>query len=244
MRCATNAESVPRTVDSSVVDRGVGEKRGYASLLRARQAELTRELILRATAEAIAVDPLLGFSIQEVADRAGVSLRSVYRHFPGRKQLFEALYDWISTRLEVPALLRSVTTLEDLPSLAAPLFARFESEAPLVRASVLASLALGTQPATRAGWDKDVFGIFRAEMPNLDPDEARRAWAMMRLLFTSRVWLSLSERFGLDTDSAAAAIEWAARVLLEDLQRRNDDQAAAPKAINGVTPERKRLRRT
>jgi AcrR family transcriptional regulator len=239
MNSATNIAAGVTDADSRVARR-----RGYVSSLRARQADLTRELILRATAEAIAVDPLLGFSMQEVADRAGVSLRSVYRHFPGRKQLFEALYDWVSTRLEVPALLRSVTTLEDLPSLAAPLFARFDSEAPLVRASVLASLALGTQPATRAEWDRDAFAIFRAEMPNLDSDEARRAWALVRLLFTSRVWLSLSERFGLDTASAAEAIEWAARVLLEDLQRRNDDRAATPKAINSGTTTRQRLRRT
>jgi AcrR family transcriptional regulator len=239
MNSATNMAAGATDADS-----GVAQRRGYVSSLRARQAHLTRELILQATAEAIAVDPILGFSMQEVADRAGVSLRSVYRHFPGRKQLFEALYDWISSRLEVPALLRSVTTLEDLPSLAAPLFARFESEAPLVRAGVLASLALGTQPATRAEWDRDVFAIFRTEMRNLDSDEARRAWAMVRLLFTSRVWLSLSERFGLDTDSAAEAIEWAARVLLADLKRRNDDLVTTPKAISSVTTTHQRLRRT
>ena len=238
MRCATNVANVPAGVESDVAG-----KRGYSSSLRARQAELTRELILRATAEAIAEDPLFGFSMQEVADRAGVSLRSVYRHYPGRKQLFEALYDWTSSRLDVPALLRSVTTLDDLPSLAAPLFTRFESEAPLVRAGVLASLALGTQPATRAEWDKEVLVLFRAEMPNLHADEARRAWAMVRLLFTSRVWLTLSERFGLDTVSAADAVEWAARALIEDVKKRNDDRVAAPKAIGSATTTRQRLRR-
>src|SRR6266540_4076896 len=153
MRRATNVASVP----TRVVEPDVAEKRGYSSSLRDRQADLTRELILRATAEAITDDPLFGFSMQEVADRAGVSLRSVYRHYPGRKQLFEALYDWTSTRLEVPALLRSVTTVEDLPSLAAPLFARFESESSLARTSVLASLALATEPATRAVWHTETF---------------------------------------------------------------------------------------
>ncbi len=239
MRRATNVASVP----TRVVEPDVAEKRGYSSSLRDRQADLTRELILRATAEAITDDPLFGFSMQEVADRAGVSLRSVYRHYPGRKQLFEALYDWTSTRLEVPALLRSVTTVEDLPSLAAPLFARFESESSLARASVLASLALGTEPATRAEWDKETFALFRAEMSNLDSDEAHRAWAMVRLLFTSRVWLTLSERFGLETASAAEAVEWAARTLIEDMKRRNDDRVAAPEAINSVTTTRQRLRR-
>jgi AcrR family transcriptional regulator len=238
MNSATNTAGVPTESDS-----GVAQRRSYVSSLRARQADLTRELILRATAEAIAVDPVLGFSMQEVADRAGVSLRSVYRHFPGRKQLFEALYDWISAQLEVPTLLRSVTTLEDMPSLAAPLFARFESQSPMVRAGVLASLSLGTQPATRAEWDRTAGALFRAALPDLGADEVRRAWAVVRLLFTSRVWLTLSERFGLDTVSAAEAVEWATRTLLEELKRLNDERVAAPKAINNESTERKGERR-
>ncbi|HYU49724.1 MAG TPA: hypothetical protein VEO91_07355, partial [Candidatus Limnocylindria bacterium] len=116
-------------------------------------------------------------------------------------------------------------------------------ESSLARASVLASLALGTEPATRAEWDKETFALFRAEMRNLDSDEANRAWAMVRLLFTSRVWLTLSERFGLETASAAEAVEWAARTLIEDMKRRNDDRVAAPEAINSVTTTRQRLRR-
>jgi AcrR family transcriptional regulator len=239
MSHATNTASVPdRGADADVV-----ETRGYASPLRARQTELTRELILRATAAAITDDPLFGFSMQEVADRAGVSLRSVYRHYPGRKQLFEALYDWSSSRLEVPALIGSVRSLEDLPSLAAPLFTRFESESPIARAGVLASLALGTQPAMRAEWDKTAGALFRAALPNLDADEKRRAWAMVRLLFTSRVWLTLSDRFGLDTTSAADAVEWAAQALIEELKRQNDDRGATPKGIKTVTTTRQQLRR-
>lgn len=184
--------------------------------------ELTRELILRATAETVADDPLLGFSMQEVADRAGVSHRSLYRYFPNRKQLFEALYDWISERMEVPALVQSTRTLEDLSSLVRELFARFESQGPIVRAGVIASLALGTQPSRRTQWDRALERFSRQEFPNLDVEEARRAVAILRLLLSSRAWLTLSERFHFDATSAAKAVEWAMTALIDDLKHRNE----------------------
>lgn len=181
----------------------------------------------------MAEDPLLGFSMQEVARRAGVSLRSVYRHFPGRKQLFEALYDWSSERVGVPSVVASIRTLDDLPSGAKDLFARFESELPVVRAGVLASLALGTSPSRRSDWDAVVEDVFRDALPDLETEQARRGYAMLRLLFTSRVWLTLSDRFGLDTPSAAEAVEWAAETLVADLRRRNAEQSGTKSKEGG-----------
>jgi AcrR family transcriptional regulator len=217
------------------MDSNVVEKPAYTSPLRARQTALTRDLILRATAQASAADPLLGFSMQEVADRARVSLRSVYRHFPGRKQLFEALYDWTTERLEVPELVGSIKALDDMPSMAGRLFARFESEASLVRASVIASLALGMEPVTRVERDQAASALFRRELSHLPADEAGRASAVLRLLFTSRAWLTLSERYHLNTASAAEAVEWAARTLIDDLKRRNDEQIEQPATTTEAT---------
>ncbi|MGH3667927.1 MAG: TetR/AcrR family transcriptional regulator, partial [Acidimicrobiia bacterium] len=49
-----------------------------------RHAEATREVILDAAAELLRARAGADFSIQEVADRAGVTHRTVYRYFPGR----------------------------------------------------------------------------------------------------------------------------------------------------------------
>ena len=47
--------------------------------LRERQVGLTRDLIMEALAEVIAEGRLAEFSMQDVADRAGTSLRTLYR---------------------------------------------------------------------------------------------------------------------------------------------------------------------
>jgi AcrR family transcriptional regulator len=54
-------------------------------------AERNREKILAAAREAFA-DPSAEVSMAEVARRAGVGMATLYRNFPGRRELLEALY--------------------------------------------------------------------------------------------------------------------------------------------------------
>ena len=54
-------------------------------------AERNREKILAAAREAFA-DPGAEVSMAEVARRAGVGMATLYRNFPGRRELLEALY--------------------------------------------------------------------------------------------------------------------------------------------------------
>lgn len=68
--------------------------RSRADLLAALEIEPdpgTRERILAAAAELVGRDGLRGLSMDELAAQAGVSRASVYRLFPGKPALFEAL---------------------------------------------------------------------------------------------------------------------------------------------------------
>jgi AcrR family transcriptional regulator len=58
---------------------------------RRADAERNREKILAAARSAFA-DPDAEISMAEIARRAGVGMATLYRNFPGRQQLLEALY--------------------------------------------------------------------------------------------------------------------------------------------------------
>jgi AcrR family transcriptional regulator len=58
---------------------------------RRADAARNREKILAAAREAFA-DPEVEVSMAEVARRAGVGMATLYRNFPGRRELLEALY--------------------------------------------------------------------------------------------------------------------------------------------------------
>jgi AcrR family transcriptional regulator len=73
---------------------------------RRADAERNREKIL-AAARAAFVDPEAEVSMAAVARRAGVGMATLYRNFPGRRELLEALYVD-----EVDALCASVESLD------------------------------------------------------------------------------------------------------------------------------------
>lgn len=58
---------------------------------RRATAERNRDRILTAAREAFA-DPAAEVSMAEIARRAGVGMATLYRNFPGRRELLEALY--------------------------------------------------------------------------------------------------------------------------------------------------------
>jgi AcrR family transcriptional regulator len=188
--------------------------------LRQRHKEATRDIILRAAADIVASRGIHAFTIQEVADRAGMSHRSVYRYFPTREALVEGIYgfaehmalSWASTLSPV---------LEDVPVLAVNPFAMFDREANLIRASVMARLTTGYQPQARVQRTKSFQAGMRRLTMNLDPEEFRRTFAILRLLVSSNAWLVFREDFGLSGEEMTKAVSWAVGVLIRDLKRRN-----------------------
>src|SRR5262249_14677481 len=88
-----NTERTPRlaTVPETVPD----EPAGAARPLRA-DARRNREKVLRAARDAFAASGF-GVPLDEIAARAGVGPGTVYRHFPTKEALFEAV---VQARLE------------------------------------------------------------------------------------------------------------------------------------------------
>jgi AcrR family transcriptional regulator len=70
-------------------------------------AERNRDKILAAARTAFA-DPHAEISMAEISRRAGVGMATLYRNFPGRRQLLEALY-----LDEVNAICKAAESLED-----------------------------------------------------------------------------------------------------------------------------------
>src|ERR1700683_1013477 len=73
---------------------------------RRADAERNRERILAAARGAFA-DPEAEISMAEISRRAGVGMATLYRNFPGRRELLEALYTE-----EVDAVCEAAGTLE------------------------------------------------------------------------------------------------------------------------------------
>ncbi|MGE0445412.1 MAG: TetR/AcrR family transcriptional regulator [Vicinamibacterales bacterium] len=175
----------------------------------------TRRAILEAVADVIMESHGVGFSVQAVADRAGVTHRTVYNHFPTRDALCEAFADYVDESLASTSQpFDGRLTRERLPDQAASLYQLLQLRERNVRAGVM--LMIGTRRPTRT-WEERTRTIesLIAANPALGAPPPRQAAAAVRLFASSIGWHLLTEQCGLSTDEAAATTAWASRVLLD-----------------------------
>ena len=79
---------------------GRAAARTYSSPLRAEQAEQTRARIVQAAVDLLAEGDAGDLAMPDVAARAGVSVRTVYRSFATKDELLDAVIDWINAHIE------------------------------------------------------------------------------------------------------------------------------------------------
>src|SRR5262245_6499022 len=84
----------------------------------------TRRAILEAMVDVIMETDGIGFSVQAVADRAGVTHRTIYNHFPTRAALCDAFSDHVDELLGASAGLTEEPTwsLASIPQLVESLY--------------------------------------------------------------------------------------------------------------------------
>src|ERR1044072_4226887 len=105
----------------------------YHSPLRSRQKEQTRDLILDAVDAILRGAPVSEVTIAAVARQADITERTIYRHFPTREDLLDAVW-----RRALHAVTggqdQQAETLEEILDLPRGAYERFEAGAGIVRA--------------------------------------------------------------------------------------------------------------
>lgn len=199
------------------MDKVKPETRSYSSPLRNRQREFTRKLIIEAVASLVTDGQIHTFSVQDVADRAGISYASVYHHFPTRESLLVEMYEWASEVAgeQMPPVPRSI---DEIPGWIEKSIPVFEQNPVVTQAIVTALAALNIDPQGKQRRDRAIGQVVAEGAPHLPPEVARRAAAIIRYLAGSHSWAVLRRRFGLDSADTAAALTWALQVLIRDLK--------------------------
>ena len=165
-----------------------------------RQRVATRQAILDAALRLLREEPGASFSHEAVAERAAVSPRTVYRHFPARADLTRALWERIrdTTGTRWPR-----TEAAILPALRVT-FAQFEEHEALTRAAVAAAASTG-HPVHGAAEGRAAFREALAGLlALLPPEEGDRLVAACLAIYSAPFWQMLRDRGQL---SAAGARE-------------------------------------
>jgi AcrR family transcriptional regulator len=187
--------------------------RSYRSAVRAEQAELTRERILSAFVDELAAGRD-DFAVGRVAERAGVSVRTVYQHFPNREAQVEAVAAWIEAQLgpdELPA------KLADMPAYSRRRSEAFWAHERIMRAQLAAGVASEVRRRRRRRREAAIEAAVGKS--GLRGERLARAAALMKLLISAPFGLPLHDQYGLAREEATRAMEWLVELVVAALER-------------------------
>jgi AcrR family transcriptional regulator len=200
------------------------EKRAYNSPLREQHAERTREVIVEAISAQIVESGLSDFSVQDIAKRAGVAVRTVYRYFPTRDDLISAAEEaWRKREPDLP----SITRLEDIAPAIPVVFRYFEANREVLEAAMVTALGRQVHDRSRRRRNEKALDLARHAAPHLDERTQKTRAAILRLLGGSMVWRFLTKDMGLTLEESIEASAWAIRTLVDDTLEAERDASKA-----------------
>jgi AcrR family transcriptional regulator len=184
--------------------RGRRSRRAYSSALRDEQAEET--------------GGVADLTIPAVAEEAGVSIPTVYRHFGSKRALLGALGPYVleKTRLmpEVPP-----ADLDDLRDLAHDIYRRQDEMDLTIRAAMASELGGAIRREHMPGRLEMMRRAVVGTAPELDESTVDRLAMTLVLLFSSAVMRAMKDYFELSGDDAAERVGWAAETLVRGATR-------------------------
>jgi len=186
--------------------------------LREQHASATRERILGAVADLLEAGELEELTVPAVAEASGVSLRTIYRHYPTREELLEAAGRWIGDELVKHPYPRTLDEVADLYQEGAR---DFDERPGLVRALAFSGLGQRVRGYRRRERLAAIRRALRSELPELGERERRQAEAVLAYLHNMLAYTTLREEGGLSGEEIGEAIGWAIRTLIADLRKQN-----------------------
>lgn len=211
------------------------ESRSYSSPLRQQQMEDTRQRIVEAALTLISEQPHEAFSHEEIARRAGIALRTVYRHFPSRPELLDAVWKTSDRQLE---LSHYPDTEADMLAAVGPVYARMDANAPLMRGLLRSNAG---QEMRRRDNERRRAAMEHALAPataHLDTAGKREVLGIFQSIFSGRAWETMRDRAHLQEGEPARATAWAMQTLLAQLYR--DQKTSAREGQRHAKPAAKR----
>lgn len=188
---------------------------------RTDQLERTRTAILEAAIDVIfQEEDQIEFTMQAIADRAGVSHRTLYRHFEDRQALINAAGAQIDATLgEGWSEDVEPTDLDRWISGVGQAVAFGIGNRDMLRRANAISVTTGVWRTDR---DDRYWDWFRGRFPNLDENQARQDFAMLRHANSAANVVFVGERFGLSPEDLVQAMQRTVQTLIESIRTRDD----------------------
>lgn len=173
-----------------------------------RRSEFTRQLILDAALRVLEENSVTQLTVRAVARMAGMSERTVFRHFETRDALLDAVAAETRVRLALPD---PPSTLAGLVAAPRALYGAFEMRSRLVRAALHSEIFDRLRLAQAHERWNAVRRLVDAHAPKRSARERRIAAANIRYYLSASCWNYYRAYFGFTLEDTIACAETAIR---------------------------------
>lgn len=181
----------------------------------------TRVRIARAVIEVVVADGVSALSFPAVAEQAGVSLRTVYRHFPNKERLLAAAVEAGSERT-LTAFPAEERTLSGMRTFIRELWLELGESRDLLTVEQTTPAGRSLRGDRLRGRRDQFRQMVRNEVPGLADDDVDRLAALCTVLMSSHLMLDLVDELGVDRDEAAGLAAYAMESVAERARREGE----------------------
>lgn len=186
------------------------KKRAYDASGRREEAQKTSERIVEVATELLQTVRPENLSYADVAERSGLAVRTVYRHFPELQDLLAAVAKAAIARFAPEGMPRMRADVA--PALGA--FHQMLSERPALYRVVVAAPV-----RSNVGMTEYVRGVFADVLDGFSPDEGRAVAGLIDLLSSPFAWEILHTHWSLSADQITRACLAATQLLVDGFKR-------------------------
>lgn len=184
--------------------------------LRERQARQVRTSLLEAAISELETSSVDEVSMAQIAEAAGVSLRTLYRYFPDRDGLLQAAGEHLYASLGVPF---EISGPDQISASLLEAAGRLSTRPELTRALVRSTAGRAARSAVRNQRVTSIASALQPVTDTLDADTARWATAVIAHLCSAASWVIIAEDSGLADADAQNAVAWAIDNLVSSLEQ-------------------------
>jgi AcrR family transcriptional regulator len=182
----------------------------HTGSLRAENRRRATERIVDAAADLVRERGDTSFSMPEVAQRSGVSLRTLYRYFPSRNDLIHALAGVADQVVAVPR----PTTVDELEPWLVTAWNNLLAEEALLRAQHQGPGGIEVRRARAASHREATTRVLDTIRPGLDPARLDDLVDITLLVTSSTALFEFVDVIGIDVERGARLVAQAISALL------------------------------
>jgi AcrR family transcriptional regulator len=184
---------------------------GQTPTIRDAHRDLTQARILDAAIDLLRNEDLDELKMGDIARQAGVTERTLYRHFSTRDDLLKAVWPRLQARVGSAGFPASA---KDLLALPLWLFPNFDRENGAVKASTFSKAGREIRRAVSPARNAALLKAVREARPDLDEAALTRLTAVIHLIGSSYGWAVMKDYWGFDGAESGRAAADAIETLL------------------------------